>query len=436
MIVEAFKNLKGKRLLLLGSSVWKDLIKAFADEYGVVLIFAGSMPSCVEEIADETYRIDSTNRELMIPFIKKHNIDGVYMGGSEWIISHACDYINELGLPCYCEKEQWDVLQNKSNFKDLCAKFDLPVVPKFQIDPDNIEGSIEKKEFPVITKPVDSSGSRGFTICHNSDELKRGYEFASSCSPTGSVICEKFVKNAAVVAFYSILGDEIVFCGIEDKIPVKYDEHGTYVAGFFHFPSALEYEFRCRFESGIHKMLKYLNLHGGSIWMEIFHDGDTYYFNEAGYRHGGSFSFYPLNYLYGINQFYYDLYYALTGEGKLLGFPSLISGSVKRCENYCVYPIHCNAGKIAVETGVEEIIEKYPKNIVVIPHKYNIGDVIADSGSFAQVYSLFHFVCDSVEECREIVDFIQKTYKVRDPDGNNIVRVMLRPEDICGVSTR
>ena len=115
-------NLKGKRLLLLGSNVWRDIIKRFADEYGVTLMFAGNNAGHLGEMVDEVYNVNSIDHEAMKGFIKSHDIDGVYMGGSELVISHACQYLYELGFPCYCSKEQWDYLQDKGRFKDLCIK--------------------------------------------------------------------------------------------------------------------------------------------------------------------------------------------------------------------------------------------------------------------------------------------------------------------------
>ena len=424
------QDIRGKRLLLLGSSVWKDLIKSFADYYGVRLYFAGLYPASLDDIVEEYYRIDTTDPKVMIPFIKEHQFDGIYMGGSEFIVSHACTWINQLGLPCYCEKEQWDILQDKSRFKDLCIEHGLPVVPKFTIDPDNISDSVPGKEFPVITKPTDGSGSNGFSVCYNAEELEKGYRIAAECSPTGSVICEKFVNNNATAVFYSICGENIIFCGTEDKIPVKYEKQSSFVAGYFNFPSDFEKEFRHRFEEKIIRMFKAIKLYGGSIWMEVFHDGDSFYFNEVGYRHGGSFSFYPINYLHNINQFYYDLYYALTGESKLYGFPSLIPNSVDKELKYCIYPIHCNAGRVVEEKGIDEVKQRYPNRIVVIPHKSNIGDSITETGSFSQIFCLFHFTYATKEECKDIIRFIQNTYKVIDTEGNNMVNVMLNVNDI------
>lgn len=415
------EDIRGKRLLLLGSSVWKDLIKSFADIYGVRLYFAGLYPAPLDDIVEEYYRIDTTDPKLMIPFVKEHKFDGVYMGGSEFIVSHACGWINQMGLPCYCEKEQWDILQDKSRFKDLCIEHGLPVAPKYMINSNDITGSVPEDAFPVITKPTDGSGSNGFSVCHNAEELKKGYRIAANCSPTGSVICEKFVNNHGLVVFFSFSNGHMHFVLSEDKIPVKYEKQGSYVAGLFTCPSRSESRFRELYEEKLKQLFTSIGIQEGTIWIEVFQDGDSYYFNEVGYRYGGSFSFYSVDYISGINQFFADLYYATTGDSQLFGFKSLIPDDVPRDKSYCIYPIHCNPGKICKEEGVDEIRHRYNRNLVVVPYQKNIGDTIAETGSFGQVICLFHFVYDGNAELEEILRYIQRTYKVFDENGNNIV---------------
>ena len=415
------KDIRGKKLLLLGSSVWKDLIKSFADFYGVRLFFAGLYPAPLDEIVEEYYRIDTTNPDVMIPFVKEHGFDGVYMGGSEFIVSHACGWINLLGLPCYCDKEQWDILQDKSKFKDLCIEFGLPVVPKYPINLNNVAGSVPLSAYPVITKPTDGSGSNGFSVCHNAEELERGYDIASKCSPTGSVICERFVNNHGLVVFFSFSNGLMHFVLSEDKTPVKYEKQGSYVAGLFTCPSESEARFRELYEERLRALFSFIGIREGTIWIEVFKDGDDFFFNEVGYRYGGSFSFYSVDYLSGINQFYADLYYVLTGDSQLNGFPSLIPHFIRRGKRYCIYPIHCSPGIIIQEEGLERIREKYKENLVIVCYQKRIGDRITDSGSFGQVVCLFHFVYDTQDELTDIIGSIQKNYRVLNDCGKNLV---------------
>lgn len=421
------KNLKGKRLLLLGSSVWKDIIKKFADEFEVKLIFAGLYPAPLDDIADEYYRIDTTDANVMIPFIKEHNIDGIYMGGSEYIISSTCEYINQLGYPCYCTKKQWDFLQDKAKFKELCIQHGLPVVPRYKIDNANIEDSLPNDAYPVITKPTDGSGSTGFSICHNLKEFIDGYKKAENNSPTKSVICEKFVNNQGIVVFYSFTNGEMVYTLTEDKFPVKYEKHGSYVAGLFLCESEFATEFRNLYEEKIRNMFKSIGIKEGTIWIEIFKDGNNYFFNEVGYRHGGSYSFYTVDYMSGINQMYADLYYALTGESKLYGFNSLVPANVEGGKKYCIYPVHMQPGTIDRIEGAEAI--RSWDNCVFFPISKNIGDTISDSGSWGQSVALLHFTYETCEECKTIIEELHKTFKVFDENGKNLVNKMLNTDN-------
>lgn len=427
------ENLKGKRLLLLGGSLWKEAIQQFAKESGVHLIATGNDTTAgIFEISDEKYDINSTDVELMKALIFEKKIDGVYMGGSEAVINAASNYLNDIGMPCYCTQEQWQLVQNKHQFKALCQKFGLPVVPKFEIDNDNLELCVPERVFPVVLKPADGCGSSGFSVCNTYAELKAGYAEAAKHSPTGSVICEKFVQNKAVGVFYSISGDEISFAGSEDKTPIKYPKQGSYVAGFFVFPSSFEDDFRSRYEDKIKAMFKSIGLYEGSIWIEVFHDGDEYYFNEVGYRYGGSISVYPVDYLSGINQIFRDLYYSISGESWKGETPSLVSESIPRGENYCVYPIHVHAGIIARYEGLEEL-RKEPQMVILSPTK-PVGTEVKDTGSFAQIVALAHFVYRTKDECITMVNHIHDTFRVFDPDGKNLVNRMLSEEELFDIN--
>ena len=350
-----FPELNGKRLLILGGSLWKEAIKDFADENNITLIATGNDQSAgIFEIADETYNVNSTDSEAMKKLIREAHIDGVYMGGSEAVISSACKYINELGMPCYCTHEQWEYLQNKSNFKELCIKNGLPVVPRYDTK-HGIEHAVEDKDYPVITKPTDGCGSSGFSVCYNLNDLKYGYQIAKKESPTGSVIIEKFVPNDGVVVFYTVSEGTIIFSGLEDKYPVRYEKQGSYVGGLFVCESDITNEFREKFESKIEKMIQSIGIKEGSFWIEVFHCGDEFFFNEVGFRYGGSASIYFVDYKHNINQVAADIYYALTGKSKVEGFKSLIPNSIPKKKFYAVYPIYSRAGKIVEVSGEDAV---------------------------------------------------------------------------------
>lgn len=413
-----FPELSGKRLLILGGSLWKEAIKEFADENNIVLIATGNDQSAgIFDIADEAYSVNSTDAVAMKRLIKEAKIDGVYMGGSEAVITSACKYINELGMPCYCTHEQWEILQNKGNFKELCIKHSLPVVPRY------LKEAVTDKDFPVITKPTDGCGSSGFSVCYTKEELNTGYERAAKESPTGSVIIEKFVPNDGVVVFYTVSNGKLIFSGLEDKYPVRYEKQGSYVGGLFICESSLSGVFRYNFEVKIQEMIDSIGIKEGSFWIEVFFNGKEFYFNEVGFRYGGSASIYFVDYMHGINQVAMDIYYALTQVSKTDGFTSLIDREIPRKKYYAVYPIYCAPGKIAKIVGVREILQK--ESIVTFPIIHGTGSIISDSGSFSQVIALVHFVFDTEAELKEVIGSIQNKVEVLDDKDSNLVIHML-----------
>lgn len=408
-----FDELKDKRLLVLGGTAWADIIFSFAKENGIQLVTTGKNPN---KRFDEYYYVDSTDREGMKKLITEKKIDGVYVGSHEGVIRHATQYLAELGLPCYCTLKQWDSLMNKRCFKELCQKFDIPVAPKYDWTPTN-PCSIE---YPVIVKPADGCASAGIMICNNEDELRDGYKFAYENSSSHEVIVEKLVNNIGMDVFFQITNSNIEFLVIGDKYPVQLAEGAGSVAGIRVLPSRFTDEFRSRFEEKIKAMFSSVGLYQGLIWMEVFHDGDNYYFNEVGYRPNGSLTIVGIDYLCGINTVAADIYYALTGKGQDKGFSSLIlKKHVKGKKRVCEYWVAVKPGRIGKIEGIDEL-NKCESILASFP-KYDIGSIVPHTNGFAQNFCVIHFAYNDAVEMSEAFSLIRDTIRVYDDEGEDMV---------------
>ncbi len=414
-------SLKGKRLLLLGSSVWKDEISRIADEYGITLIVAGNKATPLDDVADEVYRVDSTDHEAMKQFITTHNIDGVLMGGSELIVTHASQYLNELGYPCYCTKEQWDTIHDKSRFKALCQQFGLPVAKPYEPDATDIV-------FPVVTKPVDGSGGIGISICHNAEEMKEGYAKAKAASRSGRALIEQFEKNNGIKVIYTFSEGKVIFTTMATKNLVKYTDPEAYVFIFCIFESNSIADFRSRYEEQLTRMFAHLGIKEGTLWIEVFKDGDNYCFNEAHYRYMGQISIYPVEYFTGINQLAADITFALTGESRLHGHIPLIAPSVPRKKYYCMYCPHLRDGRIASITGFDEF-RKTPENVYSVLTKA-VGDEISGKRTVTSTLGSIHLVFDNIEEFRMLARKFYQTVHVTDCNGQEMLMENIDWEDV------
>lgn len=409
-------ELQGKRLLVLGGSAWIDIIKAFADENKITLVAVGNDPKSPLARIGEYHNINSTDHEAMKSFIRESAIDGVYMGSNETVIRNAVQYLAEVGLPCYCTLNQWDSLMNKRSFKELCIKFGIPVAPRFTYCP----GEKCNIQYPVIVKPADGCASEGITICNSEEELDRAYDFAATNSPTHEVLIEKLVNNSGMDVFFQITNGVAKWCALGDKYPVQFQEGAGSVAGARIFPSIYTNEFRVRFEDKLKSLFEHIGLYQGLIWMEVFHDGDDYYFNEVGYRPNGSLSIVGIDYLCGINTVAADIYYSLTGKSKAEGFSSLIlKEAPKGKKKVCEYWVACNPGTVGRIEGVKEL--QAHANILALFPKYSVGSVIPHTNGFAQNFCVIHFAYNNSDEMQKVLDFIRDTIKVYDYNGADMI---------------
>lgn len=88
--------------------------------------------------------------------------------------------------------------------------------PEYQVisDPNEPIGI----EFPVITKPVDKSGSRGINVARNADELKNALTDSFACSDIKRVIVEEYMDGPEVSVEVLIQDGEPHVLQVTDKL--------------------------------------------------------------------------------------------------------------------------------------------------------------------------------------------------------------------------
>lgn len=402
----------GKRLLVLGGkpigSV--ELVKR-AMELGAYVIVADYLPieeSPAKLIANEHWEISTAEVGQLAEMCRQHQVDGILAGVHEFNINRMLDLCEELHLPCYCKRDTWIYCDDKVEFKSLCQANHIPVAQKYSMD------EIDSIKYPVIVKPVDGSGSRGFHVCNGVDELKEKYKNASEFSPTGRVIIEDYIPYDAVIIQYTMFEGKCYFSGMSDKISCRFSSTGSSVMGFQSFPSMGISVYLKNLDAKAREMFEKAGFTDGPIWIEAFYDGkDKFYFNEMGYRFGGSLTNYPVEYFYGINQLDLMIAKALGGESKL----SLQANA--KAKHYCILPIHIKAGTIARIDGLEEL-KKMPFFHQFVPVHF-VGDPIQEWGSAQQVFCYLHVLYDTNEDLKASLNKVMDILHVYDANDEDML---------------
>ncbi len=200
-----------KKIVFLGGSAQQVIAIETAKRIGYYTILCDFLTDNPGQYAaDKFYLVSTTDREAVLKVAEKEKIDGIVAYASDPAAPTAAYVAEKLGLYTnpYLSVE---LLCNKDEFRKFLSDngFNTPVSEGYG----NIEKALKdigRFRFPVIVKPVDSSGSKGVTVLHSPEGLRSAMEFAFSFSRCKRIIIEEFVEKAHP---YLIGGDIFVWDG-------------------------------------------------------------------------------------------------------------------------------------------------------------------------------------------------------------------------------
>lgn len=411
------QELKGKRLLLLGSSIWKDMIKQYADENGIELLFAGLYPSPLDEIVKDYYRIDTTDPKVMKPFIKGLGVDGVFMGGSEFIISHSCEYVNEMGFPCYCNKKQWDVCQNKRSFKQLCRDYGVPCVQEFspEDDPDTFD-------YPIIVKPTDSCSAKGITVCQNSEEYRNAISHALEYSAEKKFIIEKYIENKGTTMSvkYIAIDGELYLEAVGDRYVLDSDKGKALITAAAFYPSKYTDQYIRTVDEKVKTMFKGIGLKNCALFMEAIANEQGIWFYEMGLRVSGGMTYKITEKTTGVNEWKMLVNYATCGKMCTPDYIKMIDPKLNGHFSASL-TIPLRQGTIGSIEGMDKVNQISETGDVIVYWKESDTILPKHIATLDQLLCRIPVIVKGKERLAEIMKTIKSSLSVKDKEGKEMI---------------
>ena len=132
-------------------------------------------------------------------------MDGILAFASDPAEETAAYVAEKMGLPggMYAAA---GILGNKRKFRELLTMHRIPAPRHFPMDYPESD-----LPYPVVVKPLDSSGSKGVTILRNYDagRLLRAYQTAVSCSLSGQAMAEEYIAYG----YRHLIGGDVIVRG-------------------------------------------------------------------------------------------------------------------------------------------------------------------------------------------------------------------------------
>ena len=375
-----YNNLAGKRLLVLGGTRISCEIVRAAKKMGVYTLVADYNKiedSPGKQIADEAVDLSVIDVEAVVNYIKNNSIEGVIVGFSDMLLPYYAEICQKCGLPCYGTKDQFETLIAKDQYKSLCRQFGVPTIPEYDIDDDNII-------YPVIVKPVDSSGSRGITICFNRKELETAVEVGRKASKQGKVLIERYMDGREVTVFWTFQDGDYYLSALASR-HVKHNQGDDVIplpVGYT-FPSVYLPKYRKEVEENCKRMFSHLGLKDGMMFMQCKVEDGICFVYDLGYRLTGSLEYKILEQVCGYNPLEMMICHALTGK---MGEESIADKAVPEFKTPAFnVSCLCAPGIINEIKGIEGV--KQMSNVLDVVIEHLPGEIITDNmrGLLAQI---------------------------------------------------
>lgn len=190
------QNLKINKILLLGGSAQQIIAIETAKRLGyytVLCDFLTDNPG--QYYADRFYLISTTDKEAVLKVATEEKIDGIIAYASDPAAPTAAYVAEKLGLPTN-PYQSVDILCNKDKFRVFLSNNGFNAPTAFGCSSlEEAASAISQLRFPIIIKPVDSSGSKGVTVLYDSKNFEEAVSFAFSFSREHRIILEEFIDK-------------------------------------------------------------------------------------------------------------------------------------------------------------------------------------------------------------------------------------------------
>ncbi|HAE42823.1 MAG TPA: hypothetical protein DCG34_07880, partial [Clostridiales bacterium] len=375
-----------KKLLLLGGkpSGSTDIV-AYAKAMGAYVIVTDYLEqneSPAKRLADESWTISTDDVDTLVRLAIENGVDAVATGVHEFNISKTIELAQRLKLPFYATRDQWNLCANKDSFKRLCMDFDIPVTMAYSdFDINNYE-NYNDLVFPVIIKPVDSSGGKGIFICFNAVELGKSIVKALKFSKSKNVLIERYVSAEEVTLYYTAQDGEIMLTMMADRCVKHYWKDLMPLPVSFDFPSKYLDLYMETMDHQVREMFKSIGIRNGAFFIQSFCDGSRFTFYEMGLRISGNLQYKIMSEINGLDVM--EMLVNFSMSGKMFDRPLKKLIQPKYDRKASILNVFVLPGEIGKIIGLEEVKLMDGVLDVVQMHKEGTRILDTDIGTLKQ----------------------------------------------------
>lgn len=280
-----------KKVLMLGGSLYQTYAIKEAVKMGYYVITCDYLPSNPgHQYAHEYHNVSTTDKEAVLELATRLKVDGIVAYASDPAAPTAAYVCEKLGLPTSPYRSV-EILSKKHLFRNYLADhgFNVPYAKSYT-SYEEAEKDIDSFVFPVMVKPVDSSGSKGINKLIEKSQLKSFFEDALSYSREKIVIIEEFIEKQGPQISgdaFSVDGKLVFHCLGNEFYSTKVDKDFAPLGECW--PTVMPQSVIDQLAKDLQRLISSLEMKSTAYNVEAIYGKDgKVYILELGARSGGS----------------------------------------------------------------------------------------------------------------------------------------------------
>ncbi|MGC8858363.1 MAG: ATP-grasp domain-containing protein [Ignavibacteria bacterium] len=253
--------------------------------YKVIAIDPDSNAPC-RQLADVFETVGANDFDKTLSIARKYRISGIVTSSTDKPLRMMSKIAESLNL-IFPSVNAVRLATDKCLMKKAFIKHGIPCARGFLVNKNlYINNYSSGINFPVVVKPVDSSGSRGVVVCNNIVEVEQAIEQAMKFTKKKKVLIEEYIEGKEISVESLTYGGKTYIIQITDKLtslpPYNVELGHTE-------PSGLSEHLQSIVKELVIEVIQALSLDNCACHTEIKINRDTPYVIEIGARLGGDF---------------------------------------------------------------------------------------------------------------------------------------------------
>lgn len=396
-----------KVLVLAGGSDQIDLINEIKSRgHQVVLVDYYPNPPA-KRYADKHIQESTLDVEKVKEIAISEKVDMVCTACTDQALLTVAKVSEDLTLPTYISYKTALNVTNKSYMKKVMMENGIPTARYTIVDKVNLDAA-KDFQYPLVVKPVDCNSSKGVKKITETDIFAEALAEAIECSRTKTAVVEEFKSGEEVSADFYVQGDEVKFlCATQSK---KIKNTNSFTITQSYYPVVNENQEKKLTEIAAN-IAKAFNLKDTPLLVQlILHEGE-FFVLEFSARMGGGSKHKVIETISGVDimKVYVD---RIFGERPTVQPKKMVKYATM---NY----VYCYNGMFVKIEGRDEIRHK---ELIVKDFQYKLeNNLITKHETSGDRVMGYLVVADSLKEMDEKISEVDKTLKILDDKGNDIM---------------